>query len=99
MATLPDLAPRRPPLCVPVVEASHMKLHSLHALTDAFHHELVFRNGGITGETRLVVPSAAPDTRDAVVREASVCQFFPDETTKEVLFHGGLPVGGAQNYQ
>lgn len=87
-AIVAGLAARRRPLCLPIVEASDVKLRRVAAL-DPRHHESAL-DGATAGAARFVVPDGTPDGRHRVLRQAAISELFSDERAKDVFFHGGL---------
>jgi hypothetical protein len=78
-------------LGVPEVEATDVKLHGLLVCPDALYHELAALNGRVTGEAHLAMAGAAPDLREALLRQASIGELFSNEMTDAFEFQGGPP--------
>ena len=78
-------------LGVPEVEATDVELHGLLVCPDALYHELAALNGRVTGEAHLAMAVAAPDLREALLRQASIGELFSNEMTDAFEFQGGPP--------
>ena len=83
----------RPPWClshlVPEVEAPNVELNGgpIPIQRNALHEELVLRDRLLASGARLAIAGPAPDSRDAVVREATILELPLDEETKRQWVH------------
>ena len=65
-----------------------VKLNTFAArCADTFHDKLRLGDDFLAGVTRLAVARTAPEARDAVLGQATVSEFVPNEATKGFLFH------------
>jgi len=89
-AQLERLWLRRAPLGIPDVEARDVKLKRLlvaERRSDALHHQLLLRDGHVANVARLAVGWTTPESRHAVIRQATVLKFLADDETNLVSFH------------
>jgi hypothetical protein len=65
----------------------HPKGPLAKAQRDSFHQQLVLGEDCVAGVARFAVAWSTPDRSDAVVRQATVLEFEPDDATEDLLVH------------
>ena len=57
------------------------------AQRDSFHQQLVAGEDCVAGVARFAAAWSSPDHFDAVMRQATVFEFAPDDATEDLLVH------------
>jgi hypothetical protein len=65
----------------------HPKGPLAKAQRDSFHQQLVLGEDCVAGVARFAVAWSTPDGSEAVMRQATVLEFEPDDATEDLLVH------------